>query len=42
MGPMCYLETSVTNYQSKLHNIPEERMFKAEIKFVYAVLGTRQ
>ena len=25
MGPMCFLETSVTNYQSTLRNIPEER-----------------
>jgi len=34
----CYLETSVTNYQSKVHNIPEERRFQAEIKIVYIVL----
>jgi len=27
MGPMSCPETSVTNYQSMLRNIPEERMF---------------
>jgi len=28
---MCFPETSVTNYQSTLRNIPEERRFKWHI-----------
>jgi hypothetical protein len=33
MGPTCYPETSVTNYQPTLHNIPEERRSQQNITF---------